>query len=57
VTARPRRRRFTAEYKRSILDQADAAQVVGAMTEPELENEAHCGVFQEYSVAEWGVRS
>jgi len=26
VTARPHRRRFTAEYKRSILDQADAAQ-------------------------------
>ncbi len=26
VVARPRRRRFTAEYKRSILDQADAAQ-------------------------------
>ena len=26
VVARPRHRRFTAEYKRSILDQADAAQ-------------------------------
>jgi hypothetical protein len=26
VIARPRRRRFTAEYKRSIIDQADAAQ-------------------------------
>ena len=26
MVARPRRRRFTAEYKRSILDQADAAQ-------------------------------
>jgi len=25
VIARPRRRRFTAEYKRSILDQAEAA--------------------------------
>jgi len=25
VVARPRRRRFTAEYKRSILDQAEAA--------------------------------
>ena len=34
VTARPQRRRFSAEYKRSILDQADAAQnagVVGAL--------------------------
>jgi len=31
VIARPRRRRFTAEYKRSILNQADAAQGVGAM--------------------------
>ena len=26
VIARPRRRRFTAEYKRSIIEQADAAQ-------------------------------
>jgi transposase len=26
VIARPRQRRFTAEYKRSIIDQADAAQ-------------------------------
>jgi transposase-like protein len=34
VIARPRRRRFTAEYKRSIIDQADAAQdgrTVGAL--------------------------
>jgi len=31
VIARPRRRRFTAEYKRSILDQADAAQDSGAI--------------------------
>ena len=31
VVARPRRRRFTAEYKRSILDQADAAQDTGAV--------------------------
>jgi len=31
VVARPRRRRFTAEYKRSILDQADAAQDSGAI--------------------------
>ena len=31
VTARPHRRRFTAEYKRSILDQADAAKDVGAV--------------------------
>jgi transposase-like protein len=34
VVARPRRRSFTAEYKRSILDQADAAQhsrAVGAL--------------------------
>jgi len=31
VIARPRRRSFTAEYKRSILDQADAAQDSGAI--------------------------
>ena len=31
VIARPRRRRFTAEYKRSIIDQADAAQDAGAV--------------------------
>jgi transposase-like protein len=31
VVARPRRRSFTAEYRRSILDQADAAQDVGAV--------------------------
>ncbi len=31
VVARPRRRSFTAEYKRSILDQADAAQDAGAV--------------------------
>jgi transposase-like protein len=34
VVARPHRRRFTAEYKRSIIDQADAAQdsrAVGAL--------------------------
>jgi transposase-like protein len=31
VIARPRRRSFTAEYKRSILDQADAAQDAGAV--------------------------
>jgi transposase-like protein len=34
VVAQPRRRRFTAEYKRSVLDQADAAQdsrTVGAL--------------------------
>ena len=31
VTARPRRRRFTAEYKRSIIDQADAAHDAGAV--------------------------
>jgi len=31
VVARPVRRRFTAEYKRSILDQADAAQDSGAI--------------------------
>jgi transposase-like protein len=31
VVARPRRRRFTAEYKRSILDQADAAQDSGTI--------------------------
>jgi len=31
VTARPHRRRFTAEYKRSIVEQADAAQDAGAV--------------------------
>ena len=31
VIARPRRRRFTAEYKRSIIDEADAAQDGGAV--------------------------
>ena len=31
VTARPHRRRFTAEYKRSILDQADAALDAGTV--------------------------
>jgi transposase len=31
VIARPRRRSFTAEYRRSILDQADAAQDAGAV--------------------------
>jgi ABC-type cobalamin/Fe3+-siderophores transport system ATPase subunit len=31
VVAHPVRRRFTAEYKRSILDQADAAQYAGAI--------------------------
>ena len=31
VIARPSRRRFTAEYKRSIIDQADAAQDAGAV--------------------------
>jgi transposase-like protein len=31
VIARPRRRSFTAEYKRSIIDQAEAAQDVGAV--------------------------
>ena len=31
VIARPRRRHFTAEYKRSILDQADAAQDSGTI--------------------------
>jgi transposase-like protein len=31
VVARPVRRRFTAEYKRSILDQADAAQDSGTI--------------------------
>ncbi len=31
VTARPQRRRFTAEYKRSILDQTEAAQDAGAV--------------------------
>jgi transposase-like protein len=31
VVARPGRRSFTAEYRRSILDQADAAQDVGAV--------------------------
>lgn len=31
VVARPQRRRFTAEYKRSILEQADSAQDSGAI--------------------------
>jgi transposase len=31
VVARPHRRRFTAEYKRSIIDQADAARDAGAV--------------------------
>ena len=31
VVARPQRRRFSAEYKRSILDQAEAAQNAGAI--------------------------
>jgi transposase-like protein len=31
VVARPCRRRFTAEYKRSMIDQADAAQDAGAV--------------------------
>lgn len=31
VTPRPRRRHFTAEYKRSIVDQADGAHDVGAV--------------------------
>jgi transposase-like protein len=31
VIARPRRRSFTAEYRRSILDQVDAAQDAGAV--------------------------
>ena len=31
VVARPRRRRFTSEYKRSILEQADTAQDAGAV--------------------------
>ena len=31
VIARPRRRTFTAEYKRAVLDQADAAQDSGAI--------------------------
>src|ERR1035438_3960150 len=31
VIARPRRRSFTAEYRRSVLDQADAAHDAGAV--------------------------
>ena len=31
VVARPQRRRFTAEYKLSIIDQADSAQGAGAV--------------------------
>jgi transposase-like protein len=31
VTARPKRRRFSAEYKRSILDEAEAARDAGAI--------------------------
>jgi len=31
VTAKPARRRFTADYKRSVVDQADACQDAGAI--------------------------
>jgi transposase-like protein len=49
VLARPRRRRFTAEYKRSIIDQADAAQnsgAVGALLRREGLYSSHLGTWR-----------
>jgi transposase len=49
VVARPVRRRFTAEYKRSILDQADAAQdsgAVGALLRREGLYSSHLGTWR-----------
>ncbi len=49
VIARPRRRRFTAEYKRSIIDQADAAQnsgAVGALLRREGLYSSHLGTWR-----------
>ena len=49
VVARPVRRRFTAEYKRSILDQADAAQdsgAIGALMRREGLYSSHLGTWR-----------
>jgi transposase-like protein len=49
VVARPVRRRFTAEYKRSILDQSDAAQdsgAVGALLRREGLYSSHLGTWR-----------
>jgi transposase-like protein len=49
VIARPRRRRFTAEYKRSILDQAEAAydsRAVGALLRREGLYSSHLGTWK-----------
>ena len=49
VVARPVRRGFTAEYKRSILDQADAAQdsgAVGALLRREGLYSSHLGTWR-----------
>jgi hypothetical protein len=48
VVARPVRRRFTAEYKRSILDQVDAAQdsgAIGALLRRESLYSSHLGIY------------
>jgi len=49
VVARPVRRRFSAEYKRSILDQADAAQdsgAIGALLRREGLYSSHLGTWR-----------
>jgi transposase-like protein len=49
VVARPVRRRFTAEYKRSILDQADVAQdsgSIGALLRREGLYSSHLGTWR-----------
>jgi transposase len=49
VVARPVRRRFTAEYKRSILDQADAAQdfgLIGSLLRREGLYSSHLGTWR-----------
>src|ERR1039458_8369409 len=49
VIARPLRRRFTAEYKRSIVGQADAAQdagAVGALLRREGLYSSHLGTWR-----------
>ena len=49
MVARPVRRRFTAEYKRSILDQADAAQdsgAIGALLRREGLYSSHLGTWR-----------
>ena len=49
VVARPVRRHFTAEYKRSILDQADAAQdsgAIGALLRREGLYSSHLGTWR-----------